>query len=53
MSGNSENEGALGKIETLDLIKRAERRSGVGGSGRNGIMRLTRRWCSYGLSYLS
>ena len=35
VSGNSENKGALGKIETLDLIKSAEggvrRRDGVSG----------------------
>ena len=29
MSGNSENKGALGKIETLDLIKGIEREVGV------------------------
>ena len=29
MSGNSENKGALGKIETLDLIKSVERGVGV------------------------
>ena len=32
MSGNSKNEGALGKIETLNLVKSTERRV----RGRNG-----------------